>query len=995
MEACASGLPPPLGVAVAPTTPAGVQAGGGARLWLPADQMYALRMAAGAEVLVGVARAGPASDEPAPLAELFRTRLQVQSPSPALLPLQPGSALVAADLWPAQGLGRGMAALSPVLRDALARPDPGACLLVYQGGGADRSAVTPAQEHQQQAQQCAHVYVRMCQQLGQGPAPAGEAGPAAPAAALLPQDDPPGPDAGAAGAQQSPVPGKGHQGSTPVGRGPVQSPAMRGGSAPPVALSPAMRSRGGPPVALSPGATRGRPGRATPQGGKAAGAPPVTPPAGSSSSRSSSMAGGSKQQERGLTSDKAKAQALLASLLGEDPSPRVRGLVEALLLRQLAGRRLLPGNLVGLPMFGQQALFVVEGMACAAGRAQDGAAVTQAAAADGPSAAILPPPVGASTAVHLLLGSEAAPDPAPAGQPTPQQLEDWPAQAAAAAAEALGCSLEDAGPMAARRAAAAGQASRAITFDDLGGAVVQGEALRELVALPLQAPHLFWQYSITPPRGVLLYGPPGTGKTVLACATASLARARFFVINGPEVVSEYFGESEAGLRGIFAAASALAPSVIFIDELDAVAPARGGRPGSGKSSATSTASARVVTTLLTEMDSLGASPVVVIAATNRPDSLDPALRRPGRFDREVEVGVPSPPERRDILAKQLRNMAHELTPQQVDELADAAHGYVAADLAALCSEAAVTALRRVVASNIRGCGSEALCRVTLADFQAAETRTRPSAMRELAFEIPRVSWEDIGGLEEVKQRIREAVELPFKEPEALRRLGVVPPRGILLHGPPGCSKTLLARAVASQARLNFISVKGPELFSKYVGESEKALAALFAKARRSSPAVIFFDEIDGLVSTRDNAGDSGVGVSERMLSQLLQEMDGLQTRPGVIVIAATNRLDCLDPALLRPGRFDRLLPVPPPDNFGRAAIFGVHTRAMPLAPDVSLELLAQQTTGFTGAAIAACCQDAALAALEEDINARFVKMSHFVKAVDGQLKRLVLSGCTY
>lgn len=618
----------------------------------------------------------------------------------------------------------------------------------------------------------------------------------------------------------------------------------------------------------------------------------------------------------------------------------------------------------------------------------------QAAATAGPSTLSLPPRVGASTAVHLLLGSEAAPEPAAGGhQPlTSQQPEDWPALATAAAAEAHGCSPEDAGPVAAGRAAAAGQASRAITFDDLGGAALQVKALRELVALPLQAPHLFQQYSITPPRGVLLYGPPGTGKTVLACATASLARARFFVINGPEVVSEYFGESEAGLRGIFAAASALAPSVIFIDELDAIAPAREGGPGGLKSGGTSTASARVVTTLLMEMDSLGAAPVVVIAATNRPDSLDPALRRPGRFDREVEVGVPSPAERRDILAKQLRGMTHELTPEQVAELADAAHGYVAADLAALCSEAALTALRRVVTSERGGCGGEQPCSVTLADFQAAETRTRPSAMRELAFEIPKVSWEDIGGLEEVKQRIREAVELPFKEPEALRRLGVMPPRGILLHGPPGCSKTLLARAVASQARLNFISVKGPELFSKYVGESEKALAALFAKARRSSPAIIFFDEVDGLVSMRDSTGNGGVGVSERMLSQLLQEMDGLQARPGVIVIAATNRLDCLDPALLRPGRFDRLLPVPPPDNAGRAAIFGVHTRAMPLAPDVSLEQLAQQTDGFTGATIAACCQDAALIALEGDMDAACVEMKHFLQAVGNQSKRLLLAG---
>lgn len=380
--------------------------------------------------------------------------------------------------------------------------------------------------------------------------------------------------------------------------------------------------------------------------------------------------------------------------------------------------------------------------------------------------------------------------------------------------------------------------------------------------------------------------------------------------------------------------------------------------------------------------------MVVVAATNRPDALDSALRRPGRFDREIEVGVPTPVERRDILGKQLRGMAHELSAEQVAELADVAHGFVAADLAALCNEAALTALRRIVAAQAGG-DTDVPCRITLADFRAAETRIRPSAMRELAFEIPKVSWDDIGGLEEVKERIRESVELPFKEPEALRRMGVVPPRGILLYGPPGCSKTLLARAVASQARLNFISVKGPELFSKYVGESEKALASLFAKARTNSPSVIFFDEIDGLAIMRDGTGSGGVGVGERMLSQLLQEMDGLQSRGGVIVIGATNRIDCLDPALLRPGRFDRLLQVPPPDLAGRVAIFRVHTRRMPLAPDVVLEELAQQTEGLTGAAIAACCAEAALGALEEDIEAIEVAMPHFIMAAASQRQRVM------
>lgn len=709
---------------------------------------------------------------------------------------------------------------------------------------------------------------------------------------------------------------RGGGGGTPV----ALSPAMRGGGAPPVALSPAMRGGAAPPVGLSPG---GRPGSGTPGGGgsgrrSAGGSAAAATPGNSSGPGSvsgSSIGGGAGRQAAGVrVSDRAKAEALLSTLLADDPSPRVQRMVEALLLRQLAGRRLLPGNLAVLPVFDQPALFVVEAVAAAA-VGEDAAAVATATAGSrkGQGTALLPPRVTASTAVHLLLGEETAPEAAQPGQHPQQQQqeEDVPALAAAAAAEALGCSLDDAGPTAARRAASAGLASRGVTFDDLGGATTQGRALRELVALPLQAPHLFSQYNITPPRGVLLYGPPGTGKTVLACATASHARARFFVINGPEVVSEYYGESEAGLRAIFAAAAALAPSVVFIDELDAVAPSRDGGPGGGQSGGSGASSARVVTTLLTEMDALGGAAVVVVAATNRPDALDSALRRPGRFDREIEVGVPTPVERRDILGKQLRGMAHELSAEQVAELADVAHGFVAADLAALCNEAALTALRRIVAAQAGG-DTDVPCRITLADFRAAETRIRPSAMRELAFEIPKVSWDDIGGLEEVKERIRESVELPFKEPEALRRMGVVPPRGILLYGPPGCSKTLLARAVASQARLNFISVKGPELFSKYVGESEKALASLFAKARTNSPSVIFFDEIDGLAIMRDGTGSGGVGVGERMLSQLLQEMDGLQSRGGVIVIGATNRIDCLDPALLRPGRFDRLLQVPPP-----------------------------------------------------------------------------------
>ncbi|KAG1665840.1 hypothetical protein FOA52_005875 [Chlamydomonas sp. UWO 241] len=534
-------------------------------------------------------------------------------------------------------------------------------------------------------------------------------------------------------------------------------------------------------------------------------------------------------------------------------------------------------------------------------------------------------------------------------------------------------------------------------FDTLGGVSEYVPALRQLVSLPLRAPQLFAAYGVRPPRGVLLHGPPGTGKTLLARAAAADAGATLLLLNGPDVVSEFLGESEAGLRGVFAAARALKPAVIFIDEIDALAPSRGNADGGGGGMAAALTgssggecgvSARLVTALLTLMDGGGGADgdgVVVVGATNRPEALDAALRRPGRFERELEIGVPGPSARLDILRTRLRAVSHALSPWDEEELARAAHGFVGADLAALVDEAAMVALRRFVSAR-HACKSpespHCALVVGLEDFKVAETRVRPSAMREVSVEVPNVSWDDVGGLDTVKERLKEVVEWPVKYADALARVGARPPRGVLLYGPPGCSKTLLARAVASQAGLNFLSIKGGELFSKFVGESEKAISSLFARARAASPSVIFFDEIDALAGTRGDGGDSSGtgGLGDRVLSQLLMEMDGLQARARVIVLAATNRPDRVDPALLRPGRFDRLVHVPPPDGAGRAAVLVVHTRHTPMGEDVDLGALAQACTGYSGADLAALVREAALAALQESLDADVVAARHFEAA---------------
>ncbi|HIQ32014.1 MAG TPA: AAA family ATPase [Methanothermococcus okinawensis] len=516
-----------------------------------------------------------------------------------------------------------------------------------------------------------------------------------------------------------------------------------------------------------------------------------------------------------------------------------------------------------------------------------------------------------------------------------------------------------------------------ITYEDIGGLKEEVTKIREMVELPMRHPELFEKLGIEPPKGVLLVGPPGTGKTLLAKAVANEAGANFYSINGPEIMSKYVGETEENLRKIFKEAEENAPSIIFIDEIDAIAPKR--------DEATGEVERRMVAQLLTLMDGLESrGQVVVIAATNRPDALDPALRRPGRFDREITIGVPDKKGRLEILQIHTRNMplAKDV---DLEYLAEITHGFVGADLAALCKEAAMKTLRRILPDldlEKDEIPKEILDKieVTMEDFKEALKEVEPSALREVLVEVPDVKWEDIGGLEDVKQELREAVEWPLKHKEAFERMGIRPPKGILLFGPPGTGKTLLAKAVANESDANFISVKGPEIFSKWVGESEKAIREIFRKARQAAPTVIFFDEIDA-IAPRRGRDVGGSDVTEKVVNQLLTELDGLEEPKDVVVIAATNRPDILDPALLRPGRLDRVLLVPLPDKKARLEIFKVHTRKMPLAEDVDLEKLAEKTEGYTGADIEAICREAAMIALRENINADKVEMRHFEEAM--------------
>jgi transitional endoplasmic reticulum ATPase len=498
-----------------------------------------------------------------------------------------------------------------------------------------------------------------------------------------------------------------------------------------------------------------------------------------------------------------------------------------------------------------------------------------------------------------------------------------------------------------------------VNYDDVGGIGDTVRQLREMVELPLRYPELFTRLGVDPPKGVLLHGPPGTGKTRLAQAVANESDATFLIINGPEIMGSGYGESEKRLREVFEEAAKAAPAIIFIDEIDSIAPKRSQVPGEAEK--------RLVAQLLTLMDGLEArSNIVVIAATNRPDAIDEALRRPGRFDREIVIGVPDEHGRREILAIHTRGMPLGDTVD-LEELARTTHGFVGADLAALAREAAIEAVRRIMPRldlDAREIPPEVLeeLQVTRDDFLAALKRVQPSAMREVMVQVPNVGWDDIGALTEATEKLKEGVELPLKNPDAFRRLGIRPAKGFLLFGPPGTGKTLLAKAVAKESQANFISMKSSDLLSKWYGESEQQIARMFQRARAVAPCVIFIDEIDSLVPAR-GSGQGEPAVTGRVVNTILAEMDGLEELQSVVVIGATNRPNLVDPALLRPGRFDELVYVGTPDKAGRARILGIHARAMPLAADVDLGKVAADTERFTGADLEDVVRRAGLNAL--------------------------------
>jgi transitional endoplasmic reticulum ATPase len=506
-----------------------------------------------------------------------------------------------------------------------------------------------------------------------------------------------------------------------------------------------------------------------------------------------------------------------------------------------------------------------------------------------------------------------------------------------------------------------------VAYEDIGGLKEEIQKVREMIELPLRHPEIFEKLGIEAPKGVLLYGPPGTGKTLLAKAVANESNAHFISISGPEIMSKFYGESEARLREIFKEAKEKAPSIIFIDEIDSIAPKR--------EEVTGEVERRVVSQLLSLMDGLEArGKVIVIAATNRPNAIDPALRRPGRFDREIEIKVPDKRGRLEILQIHTRNMPLDTDVDQ-DRVAAVTHGFVGADLEYLCKEAAMKCLRRLLPElNLEDekLAPEVLDKlvITRSDFENAIKDVMPSAMREVYLEPPDVSWNDIGGLEEVKRELQEAVEWPMRYPNLYKELGHLIPKGILLHGPSGTGKTMLAKAVATESEANFISVKGPELISKWVGESEKGIREIFRKARQASPCIIFFDEVDSIAPHRGgrSMGEDGVGGAtgmERMLSQLLTEMDGIQEMQGIVVIAATNRADMIDPALIRPGRFDKIVYVPNPDKKTREKILSIYTKGKPIGRDIDLKKIAEKTEGFSGAEVSAIVNTAISLVLHE------------------------------
>ena len=524
-----------------------------------------------------------------------------------------------------------------------------------------------------------------------------------------------------------------------------------------------------------------------------------------------------------------------------------------------------------------------------------------------------------------------------------------------------------------------------VSYEDIGGLGKELQRVREMIELPLKYPQVFERLGIDPPKGVLLHGPPGCGKTLIARAVANETAAYFSHITGPEIMGKFYGESEARLRAVFEEAKAHAPAILFIDEIDAIAPKREEMGGEKQ------VERRVVAQLLALMDGLESrGEIIVIGATNIPNSLDPALRRPGRFDREIAISIPDQRGRLNILHIHTRGMplAKDV---ELEKLSQITHGFVGADLEALCREAAMNALRKIMPSidfQLDEIPYETLLKleVTMADFTEALKEIEPSAIREVFVEVPNVKWEDVGGLGEVKQKLVEAVEWPLKYPHLFQEAKAKPPKGILLSGPPGTGKTLIAKALANESEVNFISVKGPELMSKYVGESERGVREVFRKAKQASPCVVFFDEFDSLVPERGLGRDSQA--TERVISQFLTELDGLEELKGVLVLAATNRKDLIDSAILRPGRFDFVLEFPLPDEEARREIFMVHTGGKPLAGDVDIQLLTQETEGLAGSDIEAISREASLIAIRESIQAgcqqKELKISqkHFELAMD-------------
>ena len=507
-----------------------------------------------------------------------------------------------------------------------------------------------------------------------------------------------------------------------------------------------------------------------------------------------------------------------------------------------------------------------------------------------------------------------------------------------------------------------------ITYDELGGLKKEVQKIREMVELPMRHPELFDKIGVEAPKGVLLYGPPGTGKTLLAKAVAGETNANFVSLSGPEIMGKYYGESEERIREIFTQAEENSPSIIFIDEIDSIAPKRDEVSGELEK--------RIVSQLLTLMDGMKSrGKVIVIAATNRPDSIDPALRRPGRFDREIEIGIPDAEGRFDVLSIHTRGMPID---EKVDlkQISKITHGFVGADLEVLAKEAAMRSLRRILADeeidlDEEKISSEILQKIQISseDFRDALKEVSPSALREVQVQTPNVTWDDVGGLDALKEELREAIEWPIKHKEAYDYVNVETPKGILLHGPPGTGKTLIAKALAKTTESNFISIKGPELLSKWVGESEKGVREIFRKARQAAPCIIFLDEVDALVPRRGSGGSES-HVTESVVSQILTEIDGLEELNDVLIIGATNRLDIVDEALLRPGRFDRIIEVPNPDSKGRAHIFKIHTKKKPLGNDVNITKLVELTNGFSGAEIGAVTNRAAITALKRHVSGK-------------------------